>query len=128
MKKAIILLFCFSMLLSCSGDDDNNSSTRLNGSWSMTDYLDMAGPPPLEDGAIVWTFNTGEKKLTVQNNADPALFILSTGTYDIKINGDRLTIILPNYNNELKYYFNGGQLILEIANIENSPLIKFDKL
>lgn len=122
---------CLGLLLSCSSDDDNSSSSikKLNASWDMIQFLDMNdGIPALGGGTVVWTFNTSQKKLAVVNNGDPAFYLLKTGSYDIKISGNILTIIQPKFNSELKYSFTEKQLILEMVDLPDGPKIKFNKI
>ncbi len=122
---------CLGLLLSCSSDDDNSSASikKLNASWDMIQFLDMNdGMPALGGGTVVWTFNTSQKKLAVVNNGDPAFYLLKTGSYDIKISGNILTIIQPKFNSELKYSFTEKELILEMVDLPDGPKIKFNKI
>lgn len=122
---------CLGLLLSCSSDDDNSSAAikKLNASWDMIQFLDMNdGMPALGGGTVVWTFNTSQKKLAVVNNGDPAFYLLKTGSYDIKISGNILTIIQPKFNTELKYSFTEKQLVLDMIDLPDGPKIKFNKI
>lgn len=122
---------CLGLLLSCSSDDNNSSASikKLNASWDMIQFLDMNdGIPALGGGTVVWTFNTSQKKLAVVNNGDPAFYLLKTGSYDIKISGNILTIIQPEFSTELKYSFTEKQLILEMVDLPDGPKIKFNKI
>lgn len=122
---------CLGLLLSCSSDDDNSSVSikKLNASWDMIQFLDMNdGMPALGGGTVVWTFNTSQKKLAVVNNGDPAFYLLKTGNYDIKISGNILTIIQPEFSTELKYSFTEKELILEMVDLPDGPKIKFNKI
>jgi hypothetical protein len=129
--KKIILFMCMGLLLSCSSDDDNSSASieKLNASWDMIQFLDMNdGIPALGGGTVTWTFNTSQKKLSVVNNGDPAFYLLKTGSYNIKISGNILNIIQPEFNTELKYSFTKKQLILEMVDLPDGPKIKFNKI
>lgn len=129
--KKIILFMCLGLLLSCSSDDDNSSASieKLNASWDMIQFLDMNdGIPALGGGTVVWTFSTSQKKLAVVNNGDPAFYLLKTGSYDIKISGNILTIIQPKFNTELKYSFTEKQLIFDMIDLPDGPKIKFNKI
>lgn len=122
---------CLGLLLSCSSDDDNSSASikKLNASWDMIQFLDMNdGVPALGGGTVVWTFNTSQKKLAVVNNGDSAFYLLKTGSYDIKISGNILTIIQSKFNTELKYSFTEKELILEMVDLPDGPKIKFNKI
>ncbi|MNK16760.1 hypothetical protein D3C87_349300 [compost metagenome] len=126
--KKMILFMCFGLLLSCSGDDDNKGNVKLTGTWSMTTYLNMVdGPITIEDG-VFWTFDTQLKEVTVINNKDDKDYLVEAGTYNIKISGNKLTVIRPTYNTDLKFTINGNELTMESYEMIDSPIAKFKRM
>lgn len=120
--KNIILLLLFTVFISCSKNDNPVKTNPLNSQWNLIKVTCECQTINLEIGEHVWTFNTSESKLYVQNNVTEQLHtILETGTYDISISGDKITILTVEYD----YYFENGTLFLADQPEADGPLIKF---
>lgn len=130
MKKILILFMSAGLLMGCS-DDDSGPDSRLDDFWTMTSFAaEMDNLPVLEPNEVIWNIDLDSRKLTVSNLVEEEYpYLLATGTYDISVDDEKLTIDLGDIDDELFYSFHMGQLMLD-ANAEgmvDAPTMHFEK-
>ena len=125
MKKLIFLFIVSGILFSCNESDDNNEATNeLNGKWNLVSVSCLCEPIDLETGEHLWNFDINNGELNVVNNLTEALHtLLETGTYDITVTNNKVTIQTVEYD----YYFENGKLYLADNPESDGPLITFIK-
>jgi hypothetical protein len=123
MKKLIFLFIVSGILFSCNKNDDNNEVTNeLNGQWNLISVSCLCEPVDLETGEHIWNFDIGNSELNVVNNVTESLHtILETGTYNISVTNNKVTIQTVEYD----YYFENGKLYLADNPESDGPLITF---
>jgi|TARA_B110000908_G_scaffold120430_1_gene141117 hypothetical protein len=123
MKKLIFLFIVSGILFSCNENDDNNEVTNeLNGQWNLISVSCLCEPVDLETGEHIWNFDIGNSELNVVNNVTESLHtILETGTYNISVTNNKVTIQTVEYD----YYFENGKLYLADNPESDGPLITF---
>lgn len=100
------------------------TTNELNGQWNLIAVSCLCEPVNLTKGEILWNFDIVTSKLTVVNNVTESLqTILKTGTYDITVTNDKVTIQTVEYD----YYFENGKLYLADDPASDGPLIEFLK-
>ncbi len=92
MKRLIYILLSFTILLSCSNDDDSNPEivvSGLSGKWNLVNVSGgfIGVDHDFATGVIVWDFNETNKTVVITNtNTDDTLEdSFPTGTYDFLI-------------------------------------------
>jgi len=125
MKKLIFLFIVSGILFSCNESDDNNEATNeLNGKWNLVSVSCLCEPIDLITGEHLWNFDINNGELNVVNNLTEALHtLLETGTYDITVTNNKVTIQTVEYD----YYFENGKLYLADNPESDGPLITFIK-
>ena len=125
MKKLIFLFIVSGILFSCNESDDNNEATNeLNGKWNLVSVSCLCEPIDLETGEHLWNFDINNGELNVVDNLTEALHtLLETGTYDITVTNNKVTIQTVEYD----YYFENGKLYLADNPESDGPLITFIK-
>ena len=125
MKKLIYLFIVSGILFSCNKNDDNNEVTNeLNGQWNLIYVSCLCEPVDLETGEHIWNFDIDNNELNVVNNVTESLHtILETGTYNISVTTNKVTIQTIEYD----YYFENGELYLADNPESDGPLIAFVK-
>ena len=84
----------------------------------------LCEPIDLEIGEHLWSFDTNNSELNVVNNVTESLHtILETGTYDITVANNKVTIQSVEYVT----YFENRKLYLAIDPESDGPLITFIK-
>jgi hypothetical protein len=123
MKKLIFLFIVSGILFSCNKNDDNNEVTNeLNGQWNLISVSCLCEPVDLETGEHIWNFDIDNNELNVVNNVTESLHtILETGTYNISVTTNKVTIQTIEYD----YYFENGELYLADNPESDGPLITF---
>ena len=123
MKKLIYLFIVSGILFSCNKNDDNNEVTNeLNGQWNLISVSCLCEPVDLETGEHIWNFDIDNNELNVVNNVTESLHtILETGTYNISVTTNKVTIQTIEYD----YYFENGELYLADNPESDGPLITF---
>ena len=123
MKKLIFLFIVSGILFSCNKNDDNNEVTNeLNGQWNLISVSCLCEPVDLETGEHIWNFDIDNNELNVVNNVTESLHtILETGTYNISVTNNKVTIQTVEYD----YYFENGKLYLADNPESDGPLITF---
>lgn len=125
MKKILFLFACLGLLISCS-DDNEAPGHEIHGLWTVTEYI-VAAPtsPAIEEGKILWTIDIDNKKLKVKSQSD----IMESGTYDITVARGIMTIHYPDFDEELKYSFEGELLVFQSAdtNVVGAAIVKLKK-
>ncbi len=105
--KHFIYILLFSIVLSCSNDDDASSDANnsgFNGKWNLTNV--MGGFVGLDHdfpvGTIIWDVNEMSKSVTVTNtNTDTTIYdVLPTGVYEYTIEtlGERQELTVKDRN------------------------------
>ena len=131
MKKTILLLLFAGSLFSCS-DDDNGTTVNagLNGSWTMTEFLAfMETLPEIGTNEIIWEIDLEAEELIVTNTIeDEYPYILESGTYEIRVTGERFIIEQGEYDPEYDYHFDGDILVLDsnIDGMVDGPVMHFN--
>ncbi len=121
MKKQIIFLVVMVVLFSCNNDSISTDS-ELEGKWNLISVSCYCEPINLEKGEQIWIFDLSKNSLKVKNNVSEELHtILETGTYDIVLEGTKITILSIEYD----YYFENGNLILSDHPESDGPLISY---
>ena len=125
MKNTVLLLAIVGFLFSCNISDDTNKITNeLNGDWNLISVKCFCEPINLETGEHIWEFNLTENELNVTNNVSEDLHtILETGTYDINVIDNKITIL----NIEYDFYFENEKLFLTNQPESDGPIIEFIK-
>jgi hypothetical protein len=125
MKKLIFIFIVSGILFACNENDDNNEVTNeLNGQWNLVSVSCLCEPIDLENGEHLWNFDINNSELNVVNNVTESLHtILETGTYDISVTSNKVTIQTVEYD----YYFENGKLYLADNPESDGPLIAFVK-
>ena len=125
MKKLIFLFIISGILFSCNENDENNEVTNeLNGQWSLVSVSCLCQPIDLKTGEHLWNFDINNSELNVVNNLTESLHtILETGTYNITVTNNKVTIQTVEYD----YYFENGKLYLADNPESDGPLITFVK-
>ncbi|MGB3606547.1 MAG: hypothetical protein WA775_07430 [Psychroserpens sp.] len=125
MKKLISLFIVSGILFSCNESDDNNEVTNeLDGQWNLVSVSCFCEPINLENGEHLWSFDINNSELIVVNNVtEPLHTLLETGTYDITVVNNNVTIQSVEYD----YYFENGKLYLADNPESDGPLITFVK-
>ena len=123
MKKLILILSVVGILISCNNNGDDNEITNpLNGEWNLVYVSCECEPVDLEVGDNIWTFDISESKLNVINNVTEQLHtILETGSYDIIVTDNKVTIQTVEYD----YYLENEKLYLADHPESDGPLIEF---
>ena len=121
MKRIIFLFILSGILFSCNESDGNNEiNNELNGDWNLVSVSCLCEPIDLETGEHIWNFDINNSELNVVNNVAESLHtILETGTYDITVANDKVTIQTVEYD----YYFENGKLYLTDNPESDGPLI-----
>jgi hypothetical protein len=121
MKRIIFLFILSGILFSCNESDGNNEiNNELNGDWNLVYVSCLCEPIDLETGEHIWNFDINNSELNVVNNVTESLHtILETGTYDITVANDKVTIQTVEYD----YYFENGKLYLADNPESDGPLI-----
>jgi hypothetical protein len=121
MKRIIFLFILSGILFSCNESDGNNEiNNELNGDWNLVSVSCLCEPIDLETGEHIWNFDINNSELNVVNNVTESLHtILETGTYDITVANDKVTIQTVEYD----YYFENGKLYLADNPESDGPLI-----
>ncbi len=124
MKKGIAVLVLIGILFSCTTDDNNEIIDDLNGKWNLVKVRCFCKPVNLEIGDQIWTFDLSKNTLLVENNVIQQYYTnLDTGTYSIKVTGNKVSIVSIDYD----YYFENGNLFLSNNHEGDGPLIEFVK-
>jgi len=123
-KKILLRLFILIGMISCNNTDENEITNKLNGKWNLVNVSCECQPVDLETGEHIWTFDLSKNKLYVINNVAEQLHtIFDTGTYNITVTGNKVTILAITYD----YYFKNEKLFLADHPESDGPLIKFVK-
>jgi len=126
MKKILFLFACLGgLLISCS-DDNEAPGHEIHGLWTVSQYIiDAPTPPVIEEGEILWTIDIDNKKLKVKSHSD----LMQSGTYDITVSRGMMTIHYPDFDEELKYAFEGELLVFQSAdtNVVGAAIVKLKK-
>jgi hypothetical protein len=129
MKKSILLFLFAGLLTACTGNDDTVAN-RLNGSWTLTNYLGdtTAGTPVLDEGDIQWSIN-GEE-ITVTNNVYGQFpETLPSGVYDVVVNEAEHSIVIEDGDNYLHFTYtltNGELLLTQVNNGADGAVMVFN--
>jgi len=123
MKNFNLLFILSSILLSCDNDDESTLSTNeLNGQWNLVSVSCECEPINLEVGEHLWTFSPDKEELAVVNHVEEPLHtLLETGTYDLTVTENTVTI----QSTEYEYYFEDDELFLADRPESDGPLITF---
>ena len=104
MKAVLPLLFLLIFSTSCSSTK-NTANDKLNGKWTMTSYSAfLPRIPDIEDGDIIWEFDTKKSTVKVQKKKPEHEFLgLKQGVYTytkdtqkVNINGSDYFYILSD--------------------------------
>ncbi len=96
-------MIAFSLMSSCSNDDENEQVATVNGVWNLKNISGgIAGVNiDYKEGDVIWDFNVDADLLTVENNImttgpEDIYAGLESGTYAIDIvqNGETMTLFI----------------------------------
>jgi hypothetical protein len=134
MKNILTLLLCTVVLCACSNDDSNNNlnpgSGSIQGRWNLNSYIAFVDVlPVLEQGDITWTFNEGGTSLVVNNTVQNIYpYMLASGTYNVTLTDDALSIVADGYESQYEYDFANGTLTLrDTRNSNDGPRMEFSR-
>ena len=113
------------LLLACTDDsssDLTSNSASFEGAWSMTGY--KASTPEyllIDEGDIVWDFDTEAQTVTMTNNGEP--YMSPNGTFDYTLEKNAIVVALTHYDQKYSFIFDQQGLRLE----GNNTVMRFEK-
>jgi len=133
MRKLVILLMCFGLLVSCSNEDeiDINVNKKSNNNiednsmskiWNLKSYSGFLGTVQLKQNDVQWVLNENLNQIQVVNNIGESLpYMIESGTYNYTLIKGEMTI------NKSFMYTVGVDGNLFILRYKDNPVLSDDE-
>ena len=118
MKKICLFIAFMMTLVSCSKDLPTN---ELAGEWHLIEVSSALMFDDFKKNKHVWDFDVDNNQVIVKNKKEEELQMLESGTYDIEITDNKITIESTPYD----YYFSNDRLDLGYQVASDGPRLIF---